>query len=90
MLHVLKVPQWSIFNRELDAATQMWFVMEQTTKLKLKTQFWDTSKCDNTHTLTTTTTGSKNSQKEVNNQSDNQNQYSIPPKVSSLQDLGLV
>ena len=43
-----------------------------------------------THTLTTTTAGSKNSQKEANNQTDNQNQCSVPPKVPSLQVLGLV
>ena len=36
--------------------------------------------CENAHTLTTTTTGSKNSQKEVNNQTDNQNQCIVPPK----------
>ena len=30
-------------------------------------------KCKNSHTLTPTTTGSKNSQKEVYNQTDNQN-----------------
>ena len=36
--------------------------------------------CENSHTLTTSTTGSKNSQKEVNNQTDNQNQCSVPPK----------
>ena len=49
--------------------------------------------CENTHTLTTTTTGSKNSQKDVNNQTDNQtdnqSQYSVPPKVPSLLGLGL-
>ena len=38
--------------------------------------------CENSHTLTTTTTGSKNSQKEVNNQIENQNQCSVPPKDS--------
>ena len=43
--------------------------------------------CENSHTLTTTTTtGSKNSQKEVNNQTDNQNSQ----KAASLQVLGLV
>ena len=35
--------------------------------------------CENSHTLTTTTTGSKTSQKEANNQTDNQNQCSLPP-----------
>ena len=36
--------------------------------------------CENSHTLTTTTTGAKNSQTEANNQTDNQNQCSVPPK----------
>ena len=30
--------------------------------------------CENSHTLTTTTTASRNSEKDVNNQIDNQNQ----------------
>ena len=43
--------------------------------------------CENSHTLTTTTTtGSKNSQKEFNNQTDNQNSQ----KAASSQVLGLV
>ena len=46
--------------------------------------------CENSHTLTTTTTGSKNSQKEANNQTDNQNSVLCPPKAVSLQVLGLV
>ena len=40
--------------------------------------------CENSHTLTTTTTESTNSQKEANNQTNNQNQCSVPPKVPSL------
>ena len=44
---------------------------------------------DRMHTLTTTTTGSKNSQKEANNQTSNQNSVLCPPKVPSLQILGL-
>ena len=36
--------------------------------------------CENSHTLTATSTGSNNTQKEVNNQTDYQNQYSVPPK----------
>ena len=43
-----------------------------------------------THTLTTTTTGSKCSQKEANNQTDYQSHNTLgPPKVSSLEALGL-
>ena len=40
--------------------------------------------CENSRTLITTTTGSKNSQKEANNQTDNQNQWSVPPQRSLL------
>ena len=36
--------------------------------------------CENAHTLTTTTTVSKNSQKEVNNHTDNQYQCIVPPE----------
>ena len=39
-----------------------------------------------THTLTTTTTGSKNSQKEANNQTSNQNSVLCPPKGPFLTD----
>ena len=67
----------------------MWFMNKQSTNLKLKTWFWDWNECENTHTLTTTTTGSKSSQKEVNSQIDLQNSVRGPPKVSSLQVLGL-
>ena len=43
----------------------------------------------NSHTLTTTTTGSKCSQKEANNQTDYQSHNDLgPPKVPSLQALG--
>ena len=49
---------------------------------------WSGNECERTHTLTTTTTGSKNSQKSQ--QSDKQSeQCSVPPKVHSLQILGL-
>ena len=44
--------------------------------------------CENSHTLTTRTTESKSSQKEVNSQIDLQNSVLGPPKVSSLQVLG--
>ena len=43
----------------------------------------------NSHTLTTTTTGTKNSQKEANNQTSNQNSVLCPPEVPSIQSLGL-
>ena len=42
-------------------------------------QFWSGNECERTHTLTTTTTGSKNSQKEANNQTINQNSVLCPP-----------
>ena len=51
-------------------------------------QFWSGNECERTHTLTTTTTGSKCSQKEANNQTEYQSALG-PPKVPSLQALGL-
>ena len=53
-------------------------------------QFWSGNECQRTHTLTTTTTGSKNSQKEANNQTDYQIHNALgPPMVPSLQILSL-
>ena len=53
-------------------------------------QFWSGNECERTHTLTTTTTGSKCSQEEANNQTDYQSHNALgPPKVPSLQALGL-
>ena len=53
-------------------------------------QIWSGNECERTHTLTTTTTGSKCSQKEVNNQTDYQSHNALgPPKVPSLKALGL-
>ena len=44
----------------------------------------------NSHTLTTTTTGSKCAQKEANNQTDYKSYNALgPPKVPSLQALSL-
>ena len=52
-------------------------------------QFLGWNECEYSHTLTTTTTGSKNSQKEANNQTDYQSHNALgPPKVPSLQALG--
>ena len=58
---------------------KVWVVIKQSPNLELKTWFlaWKNVK---THTLTTTTTGSNNLQKEISSQIDNQNQYSVSPK----------
>ena len=49
-------------------------------------QVWSGNECERAHTLTTTTTVSKNSQKGVNSQVDYQNRNALaPPKVSPLQ-----
>ena len=51
-------------------------------------QFWSGNECERAHTLTTTTTGSKNSQKGVNNQVDYQNHNALgPPKGLSFTGL---
>ena len=49
-------------------------------------QCWSGNECERTHTLTTTTTGSKNSQKEANNQTSNQNSVLCPTKGPFLTD----
>ena len=59
------------------------FTHKTVTLLEFKPSF-GLKECESSHTLTTTTTGSKNVQKEANNQTDNQNQCSVPPKVPSL------
>ena len=74
-------------------STQIWIVMKQSTNLELNEPLlvlkWE-NECERTHTLTTTTTGSKCSQKEANNQTDYQSHNALgPPKVPSLQGLGL-
>ena len=48
-------------------------------------QFWSGNECERAHALTRTTTGSKNSQKEANNQTSNQNSV-LCPKGSFLTD----
>ena len=50
------------------------------------------NECERTHTLTTTTTGAKNSQKEANNQTSDQNsvlcpQRSLPYRVLFLDEV---
>ena len=71
-------------------STQIWIVIKQSTNLELKEPLLVLNESENTHTLTTTTTGSKCSQKEANNQTDYQSHNALgPPKVPSLQALGL-
>ena len=43
-------------------------------------KFLGWNECENSHTLTTTTTGSKNSQKEAHNQTSNQNSVLCPER----------
>ena len=85
-LSLLKVPQWYDFKRLMDAATQMLVCCT----IGVEVLVLGLEECENSQTSTTTTTGSKTLQKEVNNQIDNQDQCSVPPKVPSLQGLDLV
>ena len=89
VLSLMKVPQWCVFTRSMDAATQMLDCDETITQFGVQDLVLGLKKCENSHTLTATTTGSKNSQKEANNQTDSQNSVLRPPKVPSLQILGL-
>ena len=67
-----------------------WIAIKQSTNLELNVLAWSWNECERTHTLTITTTGSKNSQKEANNQTVYQSHNALgPPKVPSLQALGL-
>ena len=62
---------------------QIWIVIKQSTNLELNEPV---NECERAHTLTTTTPGSKNSQKGVNSQIDYQNHNALwPPKVSPLE-----
>ena len=72
----------------MDAATQMWFLNEQSTNLKLKTWFLALK---NVKTLTHSQQQPQGPKfhKKVNSQIDLQNSVLVPPKVSSLQVLGL-
>ena len=63
--------------------------MKQSTNLDLNEPVLERNECEKTHTLTTTTAGSKCSQK-ANNQNDYHSRNALgPPKVPSLQALGL-
>ena len=64
------------------------FTCKTVTQLELKT-WLGLKECKNSHKVTRTTTVSKNSQKEASNQTDNENQYSVPPNVPILAVFGL-
>ena len=49
-------------------------------------QFCSGNECDRAHTLTTTATGSKNSQKEAKKSDKQSEQCSVPPKGPLLTD----
>ena len=65
---------------------KIWIVIKQSTNVELNEPVLECHKCERAHTLTTTTTGSKNAQKGVNSQVDYQIHSTLgPPKVSPLQ-----
>ena len=64
----------------MDAATQVLGCDQTITEFGVEDLVLGLEEYENSLALTTTTTGSKNSQKEVNNQIDNQNQCSVHPK----------
>ena len=71
-------------------STQIWIVMKQSTNLELNEPLLVLNECENTHTITTTSTGSNCLQKDANNQTDYQSHNVLhPPKVPSLQALSL-
>ena len=89
VISLMKGPQWCIFNSLMDAATQMLDCDNAIAQLGVQDLVLGLKECKNSHTLTTTPTGSKNSQKEASNQTDKENSVLCSPKVPSLQILGL-
>ena len=89
VLSLLKVAQWHVFNRLMDAATQMLVCDQNSPQFGVEDLVVGLEECENSQTFTTTSTGSKNSQKEVNSQIDLQNSVLGPLKVSCIQVLGL-
>ena len=55
----MKVPQWCVFNRLMDAATQNLVCNETINQFEVEDLVLGLEECENSHTLTTTTTGSK-------------------------------
>ena len=53
VLFLMKVPQWCVFNRLMDAATQMLVCNETINQFEVKTWFLALKECENSHTLTT-------------------------------------
>ena len=80
VLSLMEVPHWCVFTRSMDTATQMLDCDETITQFGVQDLVLCLKECENSHTLTTTTTGSKNSQKEANNQTDNQNSVLCPQR----------
>ena len=80
--------KWCVSNRMEDAATQRLDWDQTITQLELMT-FILLEECKNSHTPTTTTTGSNYSRKEVNNQTNNQNSILCPQKLPLFQFLVL-
>ena len=76
-LFLLTISQWCVFNIMMDAATQM-LGGDKNHPIGVEDLVLGLEEYENSHTLTTTTPGSNNSQNEVNNQIDNQNQCSVP------------
>ena len=63
-LFLLKNPQWCVFNRFMDAATQIVGLGSIITQFGVEDSVLGLNECENTHTLTATTTGGKSSEKK--------------------------
>ena len=63
---------------------KIWIAIKQRTNLELNEPVLEMNHCERTHTLTTTTTCSKNSQKGVNSQVDYKNNNALPPPPKGL------
>ena len=72
--------------QEENGCSQLKFliVIKQSTNLELNEPLLVLNECENSRTLTITTTGSKCSQKEGNNQTDYQSDNAVAPQRSFL------
>ena len=68
----------------MDATTQNLDCNQTSTNLELNEPLFILNECEKTHTLTTTTTGSKYAQKEANNQTNYQSHNALGPQRSLL------
>ena len=88
-LALMKVPQWCDFKRLMGTATQSWVVIKQSTNLELKNQFGIEMNVNMLTHSQQQPQGPKAHKKKSTVRLTHRINVLCPPKVSSLQVLGL-